>query len=160
MKELVIRKLAPAAALLLTLGVTLASADDLRPGGKTMGRGMRGDMLRGLSRLDLTDDQKAQVRRIMDARRATFEALHEKIKADGQALRDAAAAPNPSPAAVGTAYLQVRADRQALRAERQEAMDEVRAILTPEQREKLDAMREIGKERFRRRMENRGGADR
>ena len=158
MKNLVIRKLAPAMALLFTLGVTLASAEDSRPGRKGMGHGMGGGILRGLSRLDLTEDQKAEVRRIMDARRPTFEALHAKIEADGRALREAADGSAPDPAVVGAAYLRVHADREALRAEKQAAMEQVRSILTAEQKERLDSMREKGKERFRNRMQSRGGA--
>jgi protein CpxP len=157
MKNLVIRKLAPAMALLFTLGVTLASADDMRPGRKGMGHGMGGGIMRGLSRLDLTEDQKAEVRRIMDARRATFEALHARMEADAKALREAADGSSPDPAAVGAAYLRVRADREALRAEKQAAMEQVRSILTAEQKERLDSMRETRKERFRNRMESRGG---
>jgi periplasmic protein CpxP/Spy len=158
MKHLGIRKFAPAMALLFTVGVTLASAEDSRLGRKGMGHGMGGGILRGLSRLNLTDDQKAEVRRIMDARRATFEALHAKIDADAQALREAADGSSPDPAVVGAAYLRVHADRKALRAEKQAAMDQVRSILTPEQKERLDSMRENRKERFRNRMESRGGA--
>ena len=159
MKNLVIRKLAPAMALLFTLGVTLASADDMGPGRKGMGMGRHGGggIMRGLARLDLTEEQKAEVRRIMDARRPTFEALHARIEADARALRETADGSSPDPAAVGAAYLRVQADREALRAEKRAAMDQVRTILTPEQREKLDSMREKGKERLRNRMQSRGG---
>lgn len=157
MKNLVIRKLAPAMALLFTLGVTLASADDSRPGRKGMGHRMGGGIMRGLAQLDLTENQKAEVRRIMDARRPTFEALQARIQEDAQALRETADGSSPDPAAVGAAYLRVQADREALRAEKRAAMDQVRTILTPEQREKLDSMREKGKERLRGRMQSRGG---
>ena len=53
--------------------------------------------------------------------------------------------------AVGAAFLKLQADRDALRAERQSAMQEVRSILTPEQKSTLDTLREQRKERFSRR---------
>ena len=158
MKNGKLRKFAPVAALLFALGVTLASADDGRMGRHGFGRGMGGGMLRGLARLDLTEEQKADVKRIVESHKTTFEALHGKIRTDSEALDQLADAPSPDPAAVGTAFLKVRADRQALRAERQEVMQEIRAILTPEQREKFDTMREMRKERMRGRMEGRRGA--
>ena len=146
MKKVAIRQLAAATALLFTLGVALASAQDGRhEHGKMGGRGFG---MRGLGQLNLTDSQKADVQRIMDARKATFESLRERARADWQALHDLSAGSAPDRSAVGAAFLKLRADREALRAERQSAMQEIRTILTPEQKEKLDTMKQERKERF------------
>lgn len=153
MKKLSIKQLAPAVAMLLTLGVTLASAEDFGRGGHR-GMGGRG-ILKGLSRLDLSEAQKTEVRRIMESRHAALESLHSRFQADRDALRAAADAPSPDPAAVGTAYLRVRANGETMRAERQKTMEEVRTVLTNEQREKFDSMKENFKER-RRGMGDRG----
>ena len=146
MKRLTIKQLAPVAALLLTLGVTVASADDFGRGGH---RGMRGGMMRGLSGLDLSESQKADIKRIMESRHAALESLRTRFEADREALRAAADAPSPDAAAVGAAYLRVRANGETMRAERQKTMEEVRAVLTNEQRQKFDTMKENFKERRR-----------
>jgi Spy/CpxP family protein refolding chaperone len=146
-KKLVVRQLAAATALLFTLGVALASAQDGRHGKM----GAHGFGMRGLSQLNLTDSQKADVQRIMDSRKATFESLRERARTDWQALHDLSAGSAPDRSAVGAAFLKLQADRDALRAERQSAMQEVRSILTPEQKSTLDTLREQRKERFSRR---------
>jgi Spy/CpxP family protein refolding chaperone len=153
MKKLSIKQLAPAVAMLLTLGVTLASAEDFAGGGH---RGMGGGIMRGLSRLDLTETQKTEIRRILESRHAALESLRSRVQADRDALRAAADAPSPDPAAVGAAFLRVRANGEVMRAERQKTMEEVRAVLTNEQREEFDAMRENFRDRHRG-MGGRGG---
>ena len=156
MKRIAIRQLAPVAALLFALGATVASAKDDHGRHEKMGRGF--GMMHGLSRLDLTDSQKAEVKRIMEARKATFDSLHERARADWEALDAAADSQSPNPAAVGAAYLKVRANREAMRAERQAVMDQIRSILTPEQREKLDSMKQERMRRFEERRGQRDGA--
>ena len=146
MKKLSIKQLAPMVAMLLTLGVTVASAGDF--GGRGH-RGMGGGWMRGLSQLDLTETQKTEIRRIMESRHAALESLRERFQADRDALKAAADAPSPDAAAVGAAYLRVRANGETMRAERQKTMEEVRAVLTNEQREKFDAMKQNIKERRR-----------
>jgi periplasmic protein CpxP/Spy len=148
MKRFAIRQLAPSVALLSVLGATLASAQDTRDH-----RGMgRFGLMRGLSRLDLTESQKTEVKRIMESRKTTFESLRERARTDREALRAVSEVPTPDTSAVGAAFLKLRADRKALRAERESAMQEIRSILTTEQKEKLDSMRQERKERFRGRM--------
>jgi periplasmic protein CpxP/Spy len=154
MKRFAIRQLAPVAALLFTLGVTVASANDGGRHGKMGGFGMH-----GLSRLDLTESQKTEVKRIMESRNATFETLRERIRADHEALDAIAESQSPNAAAVGNAYLKVRADREALRAEHKATMEQVRSVLTPEQQQKLDTMKQERGKRFgdRRGMRERDG---
>ena len=89
MKKVTVRQLAAATALLFTLGVAMASAQDGRHGHGKMGKmGGHGFGMRGLSKLDLTESQKADVKRIMESRQATFEALHERSRANWQALHE------------------------------------------------------------------------
>jgi Spy/CpxP family protein refolding chaperone len=154
MKTIAIRQLAPvtALALLFTLGVTVASAHDGGRRGKMGGFGMH-----GLSRLDLTESQKAEVKRIMESRKATIESLREQIRADREALDAAAEAQSPNPSTVGAAYLKVRADREAMRAEHKATMDQIRSVLTPEQQQKMDTMKEKRMERFEERQGKRQG---
>ena len=149
MKKVTVRQLAAATALLFTLGVALASAQDGRHEHGKMGKmGGHGFGMRGLSRLDLTESQKADVKRIMETRKATFESLRERAHSNWEALQNLAEGSAPDRAAVGAAYLKVRADREALRAERESTMQEIRSILTTEQKEKLDTMKQERRERF------------
>ena len=150
MKKVTVRNFAGAVALLFTLGVAMASAQDGRhEHGKRGGFGF--GMMRGLSRLDLTESQKADVQRIMDSRKATFQSLHGRAQADWEALRQVSEGSNPDKAAVGAAFLKLRADREAMRAERESTMQEIRSVLTTEQKEKLDTMKQERRERFGRR---------
>jgi Spy/CpxP family protein refolding chaperone len=159
MKRSAIRQLAPVAALLFTLGATLASAQDApHRYAKMGGHGKMGfGMMRGLARLDLTEAQKTQVKGIMESRKATFESLRERMRADREALDAAAEAQSPNPAAVGAAYLKVRANRETMRAEHRATVEQIRSILTPEQQEKFDTMKQHRKERFGERRERREG---
>jgi Spy/CpxP family protein refolding chaperone len=158
MKKLAARQLAAAMALLFTLGVGLASAQDApRRHGKMGGGKMGFGMMHRLQRLDLTDSQKAEVKRILEARQSTFESLRERARADWEALDRAADAPSANAAEVGAAYLKVRADREAMHAERKATMEQIRSILTAEQQQKLDAMKQERRERFGRRG-HRGGS--
>ena len=152
MKKFAIRYLAPAIALLFTLGVTLASAQ-ASPGHGKMGRF---GIMRGLSRLNLTDSQKSDVRQILASRKATFQSLHEQASANRDALRTVAGSQAPDPSAVGAAYLKLQASRQALRAERQSAMQQIRSVLTTDQQNQLDTMKQQRQQRFQDRMGSQG----
>jgi Spy/CpxP family protein refolding chaperone len=146
MNKKIARQLAAATALLFTLGVALASAQDGRHEQGKRGGGF--GMMRGLSRLNLTDSQKADVQRIMDSRKATFQSLRDRAHSDWEALQNLSEGSAPDTSVVGAAFLKLRADREALRAERQSAMQEVRTILTPEQKQTLDTMTQERRERF------------
>jgi Spy/CpxP family protein refolding chaperone len=140
MKKFAVRHLAPAMALLFTLGVTLASAQDPSWGHGKMGGGF--GILRGLSRLNLTDSQKSDVQQILGSRKATFQTLRDQASVNRNALRTISAGSAPDPAAVGAAFLKLRASRQALRAERESAMQQIRSVLTTDQQNQLDTMKQ------------------
>jgi Spy/CpxP family protein refolding chaperone len=149
MNKTIARQLAAATALLFTLGVALASAQDGRhEHGK---RGGFGFGMRGLSRLDLTESQKTEVKRIMESRKTTFQSLRERAHSDWEALQNLSGGSAPDTSAVGAAFLKLRSDREALSAERQSTMQEIRSILTTDQKEKFDTMAQERKEHFGRR---------
>jgi Spy/CpxP family protein refolding chaperone len=129
-----------AVALVAALGAALAaSAQPYGAGGRAAGAGPMVRALRGgLSTLDLTDDQKAKIRTLLESKRDAAEALALTTRTDAKALRDLAAASSPDAAAVGAAFLKVKADREAVRAAAQGALGEVKAVLTPDQAAKLD----------------------
>jgi Spy/CpxP family protein refolding chaperone len=122
---------ATALALVLAGGVALAGNQG---GGGHFGRGIRAAM----ATLDLSDAQKEKVRAIFASHKDEGMAFHAQAKADREALRAAASAANPDPAAVGTAFLKVRADGQAAAAKMKAVRTEIDTVLTPEQKAKLD----------------------
>jgi Spy/CpxP family protein refolding chaperone len=100
------------------------------------------------------------VHRILDSRKATFQSLREQARANWDTLRTVSGRPVPDTSAVGAAFLKVRASRQALQAERQSAMQEIRSALATDQKNQLDTMKQELRERFRDRMEMQGPAGR
>ena len=158
MKRFAIRQLAPVAAVLFTLGAAAASAQDTHDHPGKMGGFGRGAFgMHALSRLNLSDSQKADVHRILDSKKETVESLRERMRTDWQTLDAAANAQSPNTSEVGAAFLKVRSDREAMRAEHQATMEQIRSLLTSEQKEKLDAMIQKRQERFEGRRGARGG---
>ncbi len=132
-----------AVALAVGLGAALAaSAQPFGPGGPGGHGGQAGPFLRalrgGLATLDLTDDQKAKIRTILESKKDAGQALALTVRTDAKALHDLAAAPNPDPAAVGAAFLKVKADRDAVKNAMEGLLDEIKTVLTPDQQTKLD----------------------
>ena len=121
---------------LLTLAVAPAAADQL--GAHAGHHGKRADLC---ERLECTDDQRAQIDAIRDARRqgsaderAEAKQLREALKVERQK-----AAPN----ADEIARLQASLDsiKASMRRDREASKAEIAALLTPEQRAELDAMK-------------------
>ena len=119
------------------------------PGGGAMG------ILRGL---DLTDDQRAQVRQVMEGHRDELRAISERVMAAHRAQDDAITAAQFDEQAVRAKSAElaaVEADAAVLRAK---LHSEVFAVLTPEQQAKaaeLKAQREARMQQFRERARDR-----
>ena len=92
--------------------------------------------------LDLDDAQKAQARQIFEDARAQAEPIRQANGDLAGQLRDALAADPPDPDAVGDLTIQIHTNRQQLRALWETAQTSFRAILTEEQRLRLDALRD------------------
>ena len=107
------------------------------------GEGMRIERL--AQRLDLTDEQQAQVREIKEASREKHEALREKMQNNREAMREAIQSDN-------TASIRSLADQKGdLVAEMSvlKANDraKIRAVLTPEQQQAFADMKKRGRGR-------------
>jgi Spy/CpxP family protein refolding chaperone len=130
-----LKKLFGAATLLvagaLAAGVALAQP---APGEGRFARGIRAAM----ATLDLTDAQKEKVKAIFASHKDEGMAFHVQAKANREALKAAASAASPDPAAVGAAFLKVRADAEAAKAKMKAVRAEIDAVLTPAQQAKLD----------------------
>jgi Spy/CpxP family protein refolding chaperone len=116
-------------------GVALAQVAKGAWGGSRVERAYE----RILGRLDLSQDQRSQIDALLAAEKPVIQNLVQQLKSDGAALRAAAGSGQPDPATVGTAFLKVKADGQALRAELQKVRQGTEAVLSPDQRGTFDA---------------------
>jgi len=148
------------AAVLIAAGV-LAAANGLAQPGPGPGPGQGHERMaraihEAMSILDLTDAQKTKVKAIFATQRTENAAFRAQVEADRAALKAAAAAANPDPAVVGAAFLKVRAHGQAVAGKMKAVRAQIDAVLTPEQKAKLDGW--IAAHRQERRgMSRRGG---
>jgi Spy/CpxP family protein refolding chaperone len=129
------KKLFSATTLLLAgafaAGTAIAQA---QPAPGRFARGVRAAM----ATLDLSDAQKDKVKAIFASRKDEGMAFHTQAKADREALKAAASAAQPDTALVGAAFLKVRANGEAVKSKMKSVRTEIDAVLTPEQRAKLD----------------------
>ena len=86
----------------------------------------------------LTDVQKADVKALLEAEKPKMDALHAALKTDREALRAAVTAATPDPCAVGAAFLKVEADLKAIGEEAKALRTAIEALLTAEQKAKLE----------------------
>ncbi|MGE5579410.1 MAG: Spy/CpxP family protein refolding chaperone [Bacillota bacterium] len=94
--------------------------------------------------LDLTDEQVEQVQEILSRAAAESQAIETKIMEKKAELRLLLWQKNPDQADLEAIYEEIAELRQQLAEVASEARDEVRALLTPEQQEKLPEVPGIG----------------
>jgi len=107
-------------------------------GGYGMGPGMGGYGLGGIGMLDLSPAQRTKINAIADDLRKKHWALLGQIQDDEAKLRDLSAQAEPEPKAVGSVYVHMSKLRQQMIDAHETAMEQARAVLTPEQRGQLD----------------------
>lgn len=127
------KKLFGAAALLMA-GALAAGTALAQPAPGRFARGVRAAM----ATLDLSDAQKEKVKAIFASHKDQAVAFRTQAKANREALRATASAADPDPATVGAAFLKVRADAKALKAQLEGVHAEINGVLTPEQKARLD----------------------
>lgn len=146
-----------AATFLMSAGVTFAQDTDLGPGnpGPRGQRGMQGmpgveHMTRAIHRLDISDQQQADIRAVMQEMKTEVRPIMEEMKASHLQLRELIKADKYDEDAVA----ELAAREGNLAAERMvitsRALSEVYGYLTDEQRAELEDM-------FAQRMERRNG---
>jgi Spy/CpxP family protein refolding chaperone len=94
-----------------------------------------------LEYLGLTEEQKASWRALREKQRERMEPLRAEGRDLRLKLRTALDAETPDAATVGEATLALKAHREKARAVREAFEQQLRAVLTPEQQQKLDAMK-------------------
>src|SRR5512140_3679470 len=96
------------AASCLWLGAAVAGAQPTDgPGGPRKGPGgfMGGRIAQALN---LTDEQKAEFKKVMEDQRPQMQTLHQQMRDNRQKLEDALKGDNPDPKAVGQIVIQGR----------------------------------------------------
>jgi Spy/CpxP family protein refolding chaperone len=126
-----------AIALSLALVATFALAQEPR---KVFmhGPGIEGEGI--TSALNLSTDQKVQWDAIHQQLEASMQPLFNQHQAAEQQLNAAADASNPDAAAVGRAYLSLRAIGKQIKDAHLATKSKIDAILTPDQKAKFDAI--------------------
>lgn len=132
-----------AGALALLAGVAVSAAAQ-GPGRRGHGRGFGPGGPEMAERLGLSDEQKEQMKALRERHREALKPLFEAAREAHQAYEKALDAENADPAQVGQAALAMKAARAKLEAAHEGMFEEVKAILTPEQVEKLGEGRKRG----------------
>jgi Spy/CpxP family protein refolding chaperone len=132
------------AYLSLATALTLGGAGLLRAEAPSTGEHGRGSEWRSerLARiLNLTDDQQASWKSMREQHRTEMEPLRQEGRDLHQKLRATMDAPNPDPAAVGTAMLALKQHREKMKAAETAFEGRLTSLLTPEQKTKYEALR-------------------
>jgi Spy/CpxP family protein refolding chaperone len=132
--------LAVLGAVVIALGVGPAAAMAQPPPPGERGPGMgRGDRMARF--LGLTDQQQAEIKKLMEAGRGDHQGLWEKMKTNREAMEQALDSANPDPAAVGELAIEAHKLHQQMKALRDAQDTAIRDLLTPDQKVKFDAMK-------------------
>ncbi len=91
--------------------------------------------------LGLTEDQVAQWDALLAAREDAVAPLREQLKSTGEQLKELLNGPSPDPGAVGTLVISGQTLGEGIQAAHEVYVDGFEAMLTPEQKGKLGAVR-------------------
>jgi len=127
----------------LALATAAAAQPQERPINGPRGRGGPG----GARYLDLTDGQKAQIDELRQAQRPQMQELAQKLRESQKRLHEALEASSPDAAAIGEIALEGHELQKQMRKLHEDADAAVRALLTPEQQVKFDALQSLRRER-------------
>jgi protein CpxP len=153
-----IKKIAIACAMVCALAVPVvlaqSSGDDTK-GGRHGRHGGRGDFaMMGFRQLDLSDAQKAQLKQIHESHRQAIAPIAEQIRAKRQEMRAASEGGTVNEAVITQKLTEIAPLEAKMIAERARIHQESLAVLTAEQKAKLDQMREQAKARWAERRAN------
>lgn len=155
MKKIIVAIIAVA---IVSVGAMLAIAQTTN-GGTDKKFGKRGGHHRGggmmFRRLDLTEDQKAQMKSIREASKTATAPLREAMKANRQKLTEATANGAFDEAQVTAIANEGAAIKAQMTVQREKVKSQIFAILTAEQKAKAAEMKATMKQRFQERRNKR-----
>ena len=152
-------KFAGAAVLALGLAGVGLAADEGAGRGEGFGhRGMHGGRHGGDFRaLNLTDDQKAQLKQIHEQQRETMRPLMEQHKALRDQIEQSLGAAKPDATRIGQLEIQLFNLRSQFKAQREKSHEAFLNVLTPEQKAQWEKLRAERKQRMEERRQQRQG---
>ncbi|WP_225931544.1 Spy/CpxP family protein refolding chaperone [Leptolyngbya sp. 7M] len=106
--------------------------------------------------LDLTEDQKAQIKAMSEGSKPTIQPLMEAMKQNRQKFMEARKA-GADEATLAAIRAEAAPIREQMKAHREASMTQMMSILTDEQKTKLAAMKEKRQERMKERRGKRSG---
>jgi Spy/CpxP family protein refolding chaperone len=106
------------------------------------GQGRAAGLVRLKNYLALTDAQVAQIAGLMKKHRDAAFPLRQELRAKNHELQNALAQPEPNPNTVGQLVIARRALSQQLRELNLKLRTDIAAVLTPEQKEKFQQLRQ------------------
>jgi len=110
--------------------------------------------MRALSKLDLSAEQRSQIRERFEAAQTEIRPLFEALAVAREALHEWVHAAAPEESTIRSAAAEVARIEADLAVARSRVHQQIREVLTEEQRAELDQMKSEMRERFR---EHRGG---
>ncbi|HEU0108189.1 MAG TPA: Spy/CpxP family protein refolding chaperone [Vicinamibacteria bacterium] len=125
---------------LTSVGIAHAQGPGAPPHDRAFGPGFGHGRL--AEELSLSDEQKSQLEALRGRQQETLKPLAEAARQAHETFRSALEADGADAATVGQAALAMHAAEKKLRAAHDAAFEEMKAILTPEQRDKLEKMHE------------------
>jgi protein CpxP len=159
------RGIGAAAAAALVIGAAVVGLSAQQPLGRGAGVGasglgagasglrihaaLRGAFFRGVRALELTDDQKAQIKTALNEHREEFRAIARDMIAARSALNDAVTADTFDDAAIKAASAKVAAVEVRAALLRASVHRDVFGLLSPDQQQKAKTMRNNAKARIR-----------
>ena len=152
MKKAMARTSVLALALAVSAGVVGAQGPGPRggrPGDRGPGPGFGPPPEQVAERLGLSEDQKAQWQAMREKSRDSMKPLFEGARQAHEAFKKALEAANPDALAVGQAAIAAHVAEKKLQDAQHAAFEDLKSILTPEQREKLEQGRGRGGPRQR-----------
>jgi Spy/CpxP family protein refolding chaperone len=133
--------MAGAAASVVLAGALAVAAQP--PGGDRRRPSGRAPMDGAAAYLGLSDEQKAQLSEHREKARPQIQAMREKVRANHEKMRAALDAQPPDPATVGAIAIEGHRLQLQMKAQREAAEKEMRAMLTPEQQTRFDALQAL-----------------
>jgi protein CpxP len=132
-------------AIVVALGVSLAAAEGMR---HHRGHGfLSGRMAQALN---LTADQQAQIKSLMQAEKPKMQPLMGQLRSDEQQIREATQATPFDEAKVSALAANEAQARAQITVERARMQSQIYRLLTPEQRTKAESMHQQFKQHMRR----------
>jgi Spy/CpxP family protein refolding chaperone len=133
---------ATAATFCISNPATVRAVDEDKRGDRPHRKELRERFLEGMQELNLTEDQKTQLRKIMEESRPSMEPLTKSLNEERRALMELIRKSPVDETAIRETATKIGSLEGDVAVGRAKIAEKMRAILTPEQAKKFDEMKE------------------